>query len=244
MSRQLRAAASAPRSSIGTAFLVIAGIVVGLLGELRVLGPEHATVESAHRHRPDGGSSTGAATPASGREFSEQAVTPPAPQATDSAATGRGGGKPEAPHAVTAPRERRRATRRARRPAHRREPWSCDRPRSGDAERTLGWQDTAHARRSAVPPLRRPDRAAGIRGWNGSSRSVGRERRRDRHAAAEVAPGFDASGSPGSAASPRPTPRPAPRPRSRRHPRSTPAPSMWTRGREARASASTGSRSV
>jgi hypothetical protein len=87
----------APRSSIGTAFLVIAGIVIGLLGGYAFWGRNTPPSTSTAATAPSSGSSTGAATPASGREFSEQAVTPPAPQATDSAATGRGGGKPEAP---------------------------------------------------------------------------------------------------------------------------------------------------
>jgi serine/threonine protein kinase len=100
------------RSSIGTALLLIAGITVGLLGGYAFWGrgtpPSTGATTAATT-----GSSTGAAAPASGREFSEQAVTPPAPRATDSAAPGRGRTKPEAPGTS----ERASATPAARPPA-------------------------------------------------------------------------------------------------------------------------------
>ena len=59
-------------------------------------------------------------------------------------------------------------------------------------------------RRSAVPPLRRPDRAAGFAaGTEAVVLSAGTAGAID-HAAAEIAPGFDASGSPGSRGQPAP----------------------------------------
>ena len=100
------APAPEPRSStsfVTVALLLIGGIAVGLLGGYAFWGREAPAPTSTATTAATSGSSKAANAPASGREFSEQAVTPPAPQATDSGAPGRGGSKPEAPRTADAP---------------------------------------------------------------------------------------------------------------------------------------------
>jgi len=97
-----------PRSStsfVTVAILLIGGIAVGLLGGYAFWGRETPAPTSTASTAATSGSSKAATAPASGREFSEQAVTPPAPRATDSGAPGRGGSKPEAPRTGDAPSE-------------------------------------------------------------------------------------------------------------------------------------------
>jgi hypothetical protein len=84
----------APRSRFGMILLVVAGIGVGLLGGYALWGRGTPASTGSSATAATSGSATGATAPATGREFSEQAVTPPAPKATDSPAPGRGG-KPE-----------------------------------------------------------------------------------------------------------------------------------------------------
>jgi hypothetical protein len=86
----------AARSPFGMILLVIACIGLGLLGGYALWGRGTPASTGNSATAATSGSTTGGAAPATGREFSEQAVTPPAPGATDSPSTGRGGSKPEA----------------------------------------------------------------------------------------------------------------------------------------------------
>jgi serine/threonine-protein kinase len=87
----------ARRSPVGMLVLVIAGIALGLVGGYALWGRGTPTSTGSSATAATSGSTTSANAPAAGREFSEQAVTPQAPKATDSPAAGRGGAKPEAP---------------------------------------------------------------------------------------------------------------------------------------------------
>jgi hypothetical protein len=87
----------ASRSPFGMILLVIACIGVGLLGGYALWGRGTPATTGSSATAATSGSTTSAAAPATGREFSEQAVTPPAPKATDSPTPGRGASKPEPP---------------------------------------------------------------------------------------------------------------------------------------------------
>jgi serine/threonine protein kinase len=88
---------AAARSPFGMILLVIACIGVGLLGGYALWGRGTPASTGNTATAATSGSTTSGAAAATGREFSEQAVTPPAPKAADSSSSGRGGSKPEAP---------------------------------------------------------------------------------------------------------------------------------------------------
>jgi len=87
----------APRSPFRMILLVITCIGVGLLGGYALWGRGKPASTGNSATAATSGSTTSGAAPATGREFSEQAVTPPAARATDSPSPGRGGSKPEPP---------------------------------------------------------------------------------------------------------------------------------------------------
>jgi len=89
--------APARRSPAGVLVLVIAGIALGLVGGYALWGRGTPAPTGSSATAATSGSTTSANAPATGREFSEQAVTPPAPKATDRPAAGRGDAKPEVP---------------------------------------------------------------------------------------------------------------------------------------------------
>ncbi len=89
--------APARRSLAGILVLVVAGIALGLAGGYALWGRGTADSTGSSATAATSGSTTSATAPGTGREFSEQAVTPPAPKATDSPAAGRGGARSEAP---------------------------------------------------------------------------------------------------------------------------------------------------
>ena len=83
------------RSPVAAALLIVAGIAVGLLGGYAYWGRDGGGSADSSPTAATSGSAAGTSTPATGREFSEQAVTPPAPSTTGRAAGG-SVGRPEA----------------------------------------------------------------------------------------------------------------------------------------------------
>jgi serine/threonine protein kinase len=91
---------SSERSPLRAVVMLIVGLAAGLVGGYAVWGRGSGAPAATTATAANSGSGSGASTPASGREFSEQAVTPPAPPATSARAPSAGpGGTPGAPTA-------------------------------------------------------------------------------------------------------------------------------------------------
>ena len=201
----------------GCVLLLVAGIALGLVGGYALCGRRGTPIRPAVPRQRRRSGSTSANAPATGREFSEQAVTPPAPKATGPPGSGswrrqiRGAadGRPGTPGRYptgSEPAGSRGIDRNTGREI------DANRGRR-DVERTLAWPHSVDPGRSAVPPLRRACGAAGIRDWNAGGRPLGGCPGAIDRPGAEAVRGIGIGASPGPGGRPaRTPPRPAPAP--------------------------------